>query len=509
MSKRHREDQWQESGPKFHFILWESSAEGFVYESPLRVDAVIDEGDSGTGEGPRLCKECDGVTEPWKRSLELVHCCLRMTAKEGRAFRPEVLHLAALSPQTAIDYNVESFRLYNKRRRKNVLTESTVLAVPVHVMEGTVSADESGVTVEQLQGVEHAVEWLRGFAQQVRQMADAENGKTALVFVQEDGIPVVPFGMPMQFFKHEKEEIRHVIVILAASDAAARDFDRLQRACIAKDACDCGPFHLSVPAWRQPHAAIGFLLMQHDRKELMPLLEDLRSVGEKAYEAFQEALKEAITCVAMASRKKKRETVDRFIATARSASCEVDSVAPVRPKVNGPVPPSEPPPPWLAKRKPEPKAMPVQPQEKLKADPNKVPEPVLPPKPPTPPTPPVVPTPPPPPLVPRAPLMPPPRTASPEPEASRAVRWERLSDRPVLPTAKSAPSRRATPPLTLFQVLERPGPVQTESRVQVPQANGQNGWAHGEASHSVNGHSKESEGSWADDRGRRWTGANG
>eukprot|EP00913_Durusdinium_trenchii_P017810 g16735.t1 len=73
-----------------------------------------------------------------------------MTAKEGRAFRPEVLHLAAL---TAIDYNVESFRLYNKRRRKNVLTESTVLAVPVHVMEGTVSADESGVTVEQLQGV--------------------------------------------------------------------------------------------------------------------------------------------------------------------------------------------------------------------------------------------------------------------------------------------------------------------------------------------------------------------
>ncbi|CAK9007034.1 unnamed protein product [Durusdinium trenchii] len=153
MSKRHREDQWQESGPKFHFILWESSAEGFVYESPLRVDAVIDEGDSGTGEGPRLCKECDGVTEPWKRSLELVHCCLRMTAKEGRAFRPEVLHLAALSPQTAIDYNVESFRLYNKRRRKNVLTESTVLAVPVHVMEGTVSADESGVTVEQLQGV--------------------------------------------------------------------------------------------------------------------------------------------------------------------------------------------------------------------------------------------------------------------------------------------------------------------------------------------------------------------
>lgn len=78
---------------------------------------------------------------------------MRMTAKEGRAFRPEVLHLAALSPQTAISYTVESFRLYNKKRRKNVLTESTVLAVPVHVMEGHVSPHESGVAVEQLRGV--------------------------------------------------------------------------------------------------------------------------------------------------------------------------------------------------------------------------------------------------------------------------------------------------------------------------------------------------------------------
>eukprot|EP00435_Cladocopium_sp_Y103_P036326 s630_g9.t1 len=155
MSKRHRDDQWQQRGPKFHFVLWENCPKGFVYEPPLRLEDVLEDNyrSSPPVTGPRLCLECDGVVEAWKRSLDLVHCCMRMTAKEGRAFRPEVLHLAALSPQTAISYTVESFRLYNKKRRKNVLTESTVLAVPVHVMEGHVSPHESGVAVEQLRGV--------------------------------------------------------------------------------------------------------------------------------------------------------------------------------------------------------------------------------------------------------------------------------------------------------------------------------------------------------------------
>ena len=33
-----------------------------------------------------------------------------------------------------------------------MLTESTVLAVPMHVMEGTVTAEECGVSVRELQG---------------------------------------------------------------------------------------------------------------------------------------------------------------------------------------------------------------------------------------------------------------------------------------------------------------------------------------------------------------------
>ena len=75
-------------------------------------------------------------------------------------------------------------------------------------------------------------------------------GQLQLSIRCQDGIPVVPFGMPMQFFKHEKEEIRHVIVILAASDAAARDFDRLQRACIAKETWHNRAMNLGTPCAR-------------------------------------------------------------------------------------------------------------------------------------------------------------------------------------------------------------------------------------------------------------------
>lgn len=46
---------------------------------------------------------------------------------------------------------------YNKKRRKNVLTESTVLAVPVHVMEGQVGSNDAGVTVNEIRGAgEHS-----------------------------------------------------------------------------------------------------------------------------------------------------------------------------------------------------------------------------------------------------------------------------------------------------------------------------------------------------------------
>ena len=41
----------------------------------------------------------------------------------------------------------------------------------------------------------------------------------------------------------------------------------------AKEYCEWGPFHLSTSG-QQPHCAIATLLMQHDRQELMPLLED-------------------------------------------------------------------------------------------------------------------------------------------------------------------------------------------------------------------------------------------
>lgn len=49
---------------------------------------------------------------------------------------------------------------------------------------------------------------------------------------------MVPFGISNPFFKHDKPEIRHVVVILAGSGAATRDLEQLQSACIAEDLFD-------------------------------------------------------------------------------------------------------------------------------------------------------------------------------------------------------------------------------------------------------------------------------
>ena len=42
-------------------------------------------------------------------------------------------------------------------------------------------------------------------------------------------------GVNTPFFKHDMTEIRHVVVVLAGSNAATRDLERLQTACMVKD----------------------------------------------------------------------------------------------------------------------------------------------------------------------------------------------------------------------------------------------------------------------------------
>ncbi|CAJ1328407.1 unnamed protein product [Effrenium voratum] len=340
--KRRREDQWQEHGPKFHFVLWDRCEGAFTYEEPLTLERAL----SDAASGSRLCEECDGVVDPWRRGLDAVHACLRMTAKEGRAFRPEVLDFVALSPQSVLAYNIEAFRMYNKRRKKNVLTESTVLAAPVHVMQGKETSQSTGITVERLEAG-GAVAWLRHFSRTARQMAEAENGVSALVMVQEEGVQVVPFGVNRQFCQKQNPEIRQIIVLLFGQDATNQDLALLKNACM--EGCHVGPFHLSLPSWRQPHYAIGDLLMQHDRQELLPFLEDLRSVGEEEYREFQALFRKSITCIALAPRSRKSALVARFASFGDgtlSAQNWEQCAEPKEPRMT-PTPPSEPPPPWL------------------------------------------------------------------------------------------------------------------------------------------------------------------
>ena len=46
---------------------------------------------------------------------------------------------------------------------------------------------------------------------------------------------MIPLGVNMPFFKHDMPEIRHVVVVLAGSNAASRDLERLQTACMVED----------------------------------------------------------------------------------------------------------------------------------------------------------------------------------------------------------------------------------------------------------------------------------
>ncbi|CAJ1448022.1 unnamed protein product [Effrenium voratum] len=68
--KRRREDQWQEHGPKFHFVLWDRCEGAFTYEEPLTLERALS---SDAASGSRLCEECDGVVDPWRRGLDAVH----------------------------------------------------------------------------------------------------------------------------------------------------------------------------------------------------------------------------------------------------------------------------------------------------------------------------------------------------------------------------------------------------------------------------------------------------
>ncbi|CAE7500406.1 unnamed protein product, partial [Symbiodinium pilosum] len=249
--------------------------------------------------GPALCEECGGVMEPWRHRFDMVHACIRMIAKEGKGFRPEVLTFSALSPSRGVVWDIHEFRNFNAWRNKKVLTEATVLGPPLQVVRGELDST-CGVEVKSFNTCFTSASYLKKFARNVTRHAAEEDGVAVLVVVDPQGVEVASFGAGRGFFASEakRQPIRQVMVLLGPTDPnIPQDREDLIQAC--KEGGCPEPLRLALTSWRLPNAAVGDLLMQHDRRELLPLLEDLRAVGEEQYKEFLSRFQATLRIIAL------------------------------------------------------------------------------------------------------------------------------------------------------------------------------------------------------------------
>ncbi|CAK0839108.1 unnamed protein product [Prorocentrum cordatum] len=82
------------SGPRIHFVYWEGG-------DPSAVRFA--------GGGPSLCRQCRGVSRPWRYRTDNLQACIRSCGKEGAIFRQEVAAFVCLSPCMAGWYNLQHF----------------------------------------------------------------------------------------------------------------------------------------------------------------------------------------------------------------------------------------------------------------------------------------------------------------------------------------------------------------------------------------------------------------
>ncbi|CAK0887618.1 unnamed protein product [Prorocentrum cordatum] len=276
----------------YHVLYWEA-AEGCGGGKPgIEFGKPLGPRRDQTPELPCYCKQCDGAVDTWRFRLDATHATLRMIAKEGVGFREEVQEFICVSPRGVLEYDLHRFKQYNRDRKKNVLTENIVLGTPMQVEMGNVSPDDCGVSIATLsQGVggedeedtriARVCEYMREVAARVREHAAADGGSAALLVVHPGGVAVDSFGADLPFFAHSPEEpITRVVVLLAGPCGFGQKLlGRFEEALTGEAGCHAGPLRLGVPAARNSSAALGTLLMCHDRGALVPILEDVRLLG--------------------------------------------------------------------------------------------------------------------------------------------------------------------------------------------------------------------------------------
>lgn len=252
---------------------------------------------------PYVCRECDGVVDVGKHHLDFMQTSLRMLAKEGTGtgFRPGAEEFTCLSPRMVIHFKLEGFMAYLVRKRKKVLTEGNVLALPIRVFNGNVDADvgEAGVDVVPFPSSDNSAdavtEWLQDYGHKVHNAAKKTGGQAALVVAHPGGVEANCCGCRVPYFAHKQNVKITQVVILVSSTGEFKGglLERFENALMGSSRCIIGPIRLSLPCCRA-NMALCELFMAHDRGELLPMLQDINAVGEKEYSTWIRLLRSAL-----------------------------------------------------------------------------------------------------------------------------------------------------------------------------------------------------------------------
>ena len=157
------------------------------------------------------------------------------------------------------------------------------------------------------EGLDAAGRFLWNYGRDIHAKAAKSNGVAALVTPHALGTPLNGFGVQHAFFAHELDHGNSQVIFLVAGPQGFDGDDglqRVERALLGQgpgsdineieglgSGCQVGPLRVFVPpatdsSTPRANAVLGQLLLCHDGRRLLPMLEDLRAVGPDEYSSW-------------------------------------------------------------------------------------------------------------------------------------------------------------------------------------------------------------------------------
>jgi len=221
---------------------------------------------------PRICSHCNGCWDTWRGRFENAQVTLRMCAAEGGGFKRYVEAFLMLSAKATMEFHLSSFYQWCKSQKKKVLTERVVLGTLLEVHCRRVSAQDSGVKVENYPG--HWVESLRAQARHLRQQAHAGQGKFAALVLDAHGRELRVAEM---LRRRGDIPINRLLIVIGGPDGIVKGHADALRYVI-EEFTDFPVLRCSLPGGiMHSYYALSTLYTLHDQGVLLPFLSHLAS----------------------------------------------------------------------------------------------------------------------------------------------------------------------------------------------------------------------------------------